>query len=44
MNFKNFNFIKVTAILKKYTDCFASEENSSDKEETWKFVAFDIKY
>ena len=44
MNFKNFNFIKVTAILEKYKDCFASEENSSDKEKTWKFVAFDIKY
>jgi len=44
MNLKKKFFIKVTAILKKYKDCFASEENSSDKEETWKFVAFDIKY
>ena len=37
-------YIKVTDILEKYKDCFASVENSTDKEKTWKFVAFDTKY
>jgi len=33
----------VVKVLDRYKDCFASSEDS-DKEKTWKFVAFDIKY
>jgi len=33
----------VDTVLETYKDCFSYEENS-DKEKTWKFVAFDTKY
>jgi len=34
---------QVCSVLETYKDCFACEENS-EKQKTWKFVAFDKKY